>query len=83
DRIVKIAPQTGEVTGWINLEGILTGQNPIRPGCSLNGIAYDTEKNRIFVTGKYYPKVFEIEILSINGGVPATKSGYIVPPKKY
>ncbi len=74
ERIVKIAPQTGEVTGWINLEGILNGENPLKPGCSLNGIAYDAEKNRIFVTGKFYPKVFEIEILPMSGGADGIRT---------
>ena len=64
--IAKISPQTGRVIGWINLEGILNTQNPISSKCSLNGIAFDVNKNRLFVTGKFYPKVFEIELVPLN-----------------
>ncbi|MDD2752264.1 MAG: glutaminyl-peptide cyclotransferase [Candidatus Omnitrophica bacterium] len=63
ERIARINPQSAKVTSWINLTGILKDEKSPAPGCSLNGIAYDTEKNRIFVTGKYYPKVFEIELI--------------------
>jgi glutamine cyclotransferase len=60
-RIVRIDPKTGWVTGSIDLHGIIT-ETPIDV---LNGIAYDTENDRLFVTGKYWPKLFEIELVEI------------------
>jgi glutaminyl-peptide cyclotransferase len=63
DRIARIAPLTGEVTGWIDLSGLLTPAE--RRGVDvLNGIAHDAAGNRLFVTGKYWPKLFEIRITS-------------------
>lgn len=64
DRIARISPQTGEVTGWIDLTGILGA--PFRhddPDAVLNGIAYDPEGKRLFVTGKLWPRIFEIRLL--------------------
>lgn len=64
DRIVRIDPATGRVTGWIDLAGLL---DPAyldgRPVDVLNGIAYDEAGDRIFVTGKLWPKVFEIALV--------------------
>ena len=52
----------GEVTAWIDLTGIL--DPALRKGADvLNGIAYDTEGKRLFVTGKLWPRLFEIEII--------------------
>jgi glutamine cyclotransferase len=63
DEIAIIAPETGEVVGWIDLSGLLTGEE--RMGADvLNGIAYDPESERILVTGKLWPKVFQIEVLA-------------------
>jgi glutamine cyclotransferase len=63
DRIARVSPATGEVLGWIDLGGLLTA--PDRQGSEdvLNGIAYDAQKKRLFVTGKLWPKVFEIEVV--------------------
>jgi len=62
DLIARIRPQDGRVTGWIDLSGLLTGAD--RQGADvLNGIAYDAAGNRLFVTGKYWPKLFEIELV--------------------
>ena len=63
DRIVKISPQTGRVTGWIDLRGLLSTTDQARPVDVLNGIAYDARKDRILVTGKYWPKIFEIRLV--------------------
>lgn len=64
DRIVRIDPQTGEVTGWIDLAGLL-GDERYNPQVDvLNGIAYDPARKRVFVTGKLWPKLFEIEVLA-------------------
>jgi glutamine cyclotransferase len=64
DRIARIDPATGRVTGWIDLSGLLSPED--RRGESvdvLNGIAHDPATGRIFVTGKYWPKLFEIELV--------------------
>ncbi|MBF0279633.1 MAG: glutaminyl-peptide cyclotransferase [SAR324 cluster bacterium] len=62
DRIARISLETGKVIGWIELGGILDTKNLIQPVDVLNGIAYDQENKRIFVTGKLWPNLFEIEI---------------------
>ncbi len=64
DKIAIINPQTGMVTGWINLEGIYNSTNQY-PGNVLNGIAYDTNENRLFVTGKNWSQLFEISIIPL------------------
>lgn len=63
DRIVRIAPETGEVLGWVNLEGLLSLADRMLPVGELNGIAYDAARGRLFITGKRWPKLFEIRIL--------------------
>jgi glutamine cyclotransferase len=62
DYILIIDPATGGVTGKINLAGILRNELRKQNTDVLNGIAFDKEKNRIFVTGKNWPKLFEIKI---------------------
>ncbi len=64
DRIARIDPQTGQVTGWIDLTGLLSEKDRVEPVGVLNGIAYDAENDRLFVTGKLWPKIFEIELIS-------------------
>ena len=63
DRIVRIDPASGKITGWIDLTGLLssTGEQ-CQPTDVLNGIAYDEATDRLFVTGKLWPKVFEIKL---------------------
>jgi len=61
-RLVRISPKTGEVLGWIDLEGLLEPKDAIGTDV-LNGIAYDAKGDRLFVTGKWWPKLFEIKIL--------------------
>ncbi|MFP3898054.1 MAG: glutaminyl-peptide cyclotransferase [Dehalococcoidia bacterium] len=63
DRIARISPDTGRVTGWIELQGLLTAQDRLEPVDVLNGIAYDSETERLFVTGKLWPKLFEIDLV--------------------
>jgi glutaminyl-peptide cyclotransferase len=65
DFIAIIDPQTGIVTGWIDLTGILNRGGYNQPIDVLNGIAYDPGEKRLFVTGKYWPKLFEIRLLPI------------------
>jgi glutaminyl-peptide cyclotransferase len=62
DDIVIIDPGTGRVTGRIDLGG-LTPTNTDRPIDVLNGIAYDAAGDRLFVTGKWWPTLFEIQIV--------------------
>ena len=65
DRIVRIAPDTGEVVGWIDLTGILKPEDRADPVDVLNGIAYDSDNDRLFVTGKLWPWLFEIELVPV------------------
>ncbi len=62
--IARIDPQTGQVVGWIELKGLLTPEDRGELVDVLNGIAYDAENARLFVTGKLWPKLFEIELIS-------------------
>lgn len=62
EKIAIINPQTGRVTGWIDLEGINDSENQNAYNV-LNGIAYDAEKDRLFVTGKLWSKLYEIELV--------------------
>ena len=61
DRIAIIDPQSGTVTAWLDLAGI---RGPVRSGSDdvLNGIAYDVARDRLFVTGKLWPRLYEIRI---------------------
>ena len=60
DYIAQIDPSNGRVTGWVDIRGMLPRQND---GNTVpNGIAYDAAGDRLFVTGKYWPKLFEIKI---------------------
>jgi glutamine cyclotransferase len=62
DEIAMIDPCNGQVTGWIDLSGLLQSQNYDMPVDVLNGIAYDTANSRLFVTGKLWPWLFEIKL---------------------
>lgn len=61
-RIARISLKTGDVTGWIDLSGLLDPRDAVGTDV-LNGIAYDAAGDRLFVTGKYWPKLFEIKIV--------------------
>jgi len=63
DRVVMISPSTGQVTGWIDLTGLLSESDKTEPVDVLNGIAYDAQQDRLFVTGKLWPKLFEIKLV--------------------
>ena len=63
DRIARISPETGQVTGWIDMRGLLTPREVSQGVDVLNGIAYDAAGDRLFVTGKLWPKIFEIRIV--------------------
>lgn len=62
DRLARINPKTGEVVAWVDLTGLLPKHEPLEQGAVLNGIAYDAAGDRIFVTGKLWPKLFEIRV---------------------
>lgn len=62
DKIIRISPHTGKVLGWIDLSGIIDKHELEGNGAVLNGIAYDSIGDRLFVTGKLWPKLFEIKI---------------------
>lgn len=62
ERIARIHPETGRVIGWLDLSGILPDATRGDPEAVLNGIAYDAENDRIFVTGKLWPLIFEIRV---------------------
>jgi glutamine cyclotransferase len=63
DRIARISPATGAVLGWIDLSGLLNPAERADPDAVLNGIAWDAARDRLFVTGKFWPKLFEIQIV--------------------
>jgi glutamine cyclotransferase len=65
--ILIIEPLTGAVTGRLNLHGIREGFGPAPGAGVLNGIAYDPGADRIFVTGKNWPDLFEIELVPLPG----------------
>lgn len=71
DRIVRINPENGKVTGWIDFAGLVEMAAPAGQDNVLNGIAYDKKNSRIFVTGKRWSQLFEIRV---------TKKENIHPP---
>jgi glutamine cyclotransferase len=66
DRIARISPSTGEVVGWIELEGLMSPADRMSRADVLNGIAYDVKNDRLFVTGKLWPKLFEVDLVVSN-----------------
>jgi glutaminyl-peptide cyclotransferase len=63
DRIARISPQDGHVISWIDLAGLLPSDQKVDAEAVLNGIAYDSQHDRLFVTGKEWPTIFEIKIV--------------------
>lgn len=74
DRIARISPATGQVLGWIDLTGLLPAPEHSTAEAVLNGIAYDSVHDRLFVTGKLWPRIFEIKVL--------TATQLAVPPRR-
>ncbi len=66
NRIARISPQTGKVVGWIDLSGLLSVVYRKEQDAVLNGIAYDPKGDRLFVTGKLWPSIFEIKLVPKN-----------------
>ena len=66
-RIARINPRSGKVVGWIDLSGLEESSGADANSDSvLNGIAYDAKAHRLFVTGKRWPKLFEIRLVRAN-----------------
>ncbi len=63
DRIACISPRDGRVLSWIDLTGLLPDNQRLNAESVLNGIAYDARHDRLFVTGKQWPFVFEIKVV--------------------
>jgi glutamine cyclotransferase len=63
DRIARVSPRDGRVLGWIDLTGLMPASRRVNSESVLNGIAYDALHDRLFVTGKQWPAVFEIRIV--------------------
>jgi len=61
DRIAVIAPDSGRVVAWLDLKGLMPAQGD--RDAVLNGIAYDAARDRLFVTGKLWPRIFEIRVV--------------------
>ena len=68
DRIARIDPRSGRVTAWLDLQGLGGQRAPGDTGKVLNGIAWDAENRRLFVTGKYWTEIYEIEICPPDSG---------------
>ncbi len=64
ERIARIDPNDGQVIGWVDASGLLSPEEVTTRTDVLNGVAYDAMNGRIFITGKNWPKVFEIEMPS-------------------
>ena len=62
DRIARIAPNTGAVASWVNLDALWPRSQRLPPADVMNGIAYDPATRRIFVTGKKWPRVYQIRV---------------------
>lgn len=63
DMIVRISPRDGQVIAWIDLTGLLPAEQKLDAESVLNGIAYDAQHDRLFVTGKQWPTLFEIKVV--------------------
>jgi glutamine cyclotransferase len=64
DMIARISPSDGHVIAWIDLTGLMPSDQRIDAESVLNGIAYDSQHDRLFVTGKQWPTIFEIKLVS-------------------
>ena len=64
DRIARISPTDGQVLAWIDCTGLLPASQRIDAESVLNGIAYDAKQHRLFVTGKQWPTIFQIQLPS-------------------
>ncbi|MCA9192595.1 MAG: glutaminyl-peptide cyclotransferase [Planctomycetales bacterium] len=65
DQIVRFSPEDGTVLGWLDLSNLYPLNQRASDQAVLNGIAYDDKNNRLFVTGKNWPNLFEVKIVSV------------------
>ena len=63
NRIARISPTTGKVLGWIDLSGLRPPSTQQNDNAVLNGIAYDSQHDRLYVTGKLWPNLYEIKLI--------------------
>jgi len=63
--IARISPTDGQILGWIRLADLAAAQDSVPAEGVLNGIAYDHDQGRLFVTGKYWPSLYEIELVPV------------------
>jgi len=63
DRIVRIDPKTGKIVAWIDLTGLRPSDDSGDSDNVLNGIAYDSKNDRLFVTGKRWSRLYEIRLV--------------------
>lgn len=62
DRIARISPNTGEVNAWIDLSSLYPASQRMPPADVMNGIAYDKATRRIYITGKKWPRLYQITV---------------------
>jgi len=62
DRIARISPKTGEVNAWVDLSSLFPRSQRMPPADELNGIAYDRATRRIYITGKKWPRLYQITV---------------------
>ena len=79
DRIARIDPATGNVTGWIDLTGLLSPEDRDPPVDVLNGIAFDADAGRLFVTGKWWPRLFQVKLVAGKAYFPMVGGGPAAP----
>ena len=70
DRIARISPRDGHIIAWIDLTGLLPDNQRPNTESVLNGIAYDAQHDRLFVTGKQWPAIFEIKAVPRSRAAP-------------
>ena len=63
NRIARISPTTGKVIEWIDLSGLRPASTQQNDNAVLNGIAYDNQHDRLYVTGKLWPNLYEIKLI--------------------
>lgn len=71
DEILRISPRTGKILGRIDLSGLIDKRELQGNGAVLNGIAFDSAHDRLFVTGKLWPKLFELKVVPTRAGKAA------------
>ena len=68
DCIAQIDPDDGRVVGWLDLAGLFPPSQRPKESAVANGIAYDPVQDRLFVTGKYWPYIYQIKVLETASG---------------